>query len=217
MKSFIFAALLAVASLSATAADVTGYASLGTQGVGAGIAMPVTASTNARIEFNSLNLSSDFKDSDVNYDAKIKNNSISVMYDWHMLSGMPSLRATTGVVFNNGSIRGSGTTATPGTFTFNNQNYLAPAGEGVSIDGEFKKTAPYIGIGFGDMSKRDGFSFFGDIGAFYAKPTINVALTPGLAAVVAAADVAKETATLQDHADKVKWYPVLRFGLQYKF
>lgn len=217
MKSFIFAALFAFASLSATAADVTGYASLGTKGIGAGIATPVTTTTNARVEFNAFNVSEEFTDSDITYEGKVKSKNFSVMYDWHLISAMPSLRATAGVVFNDTTITGSGHTATPSSYTFNGTTYTTTTNEGVTVDGKFKKTAPYIGIGFGDMAKRKGFSFFSDIGAYYAKPKMNVTLTPGLAAVVAAADVAAETATLQESADNVKWYPVVRFGVQYKF
>lgn len=217
MKAFYFVAALSALTVNAAAADYAAYGSLGTQGVGAGIVLPISPTTAARFEINSINVSSDFNESDVNYTAKVKNNSASALFDWHFAGGAPWLRATAGLVFNDGGFSGTGTPTTPGSYTFNGTTYTVGTSESVTVDGEFRKVAPYLGIGFGRPVTTKGWGVFGDIGAFYAKPKMNVTLSPGLAAVVSATDLATETANLQEDADELKWYPVLRVGVRYAF
>lgn len=219
MKLFITLALLASISSPVTAAGTSVYTSLGSSGLGVGIATPINATSNMRMEANVFSLSKDFMESDITYDSKFKGKNLSVLLDWHVVSSMPDLRLTTGLVFNNTKILGSGRTLTPGSYryTFNGNSYAGSANEGVDVEGKFKKVSPYIGVGFVDRSKRSGFSTFGDVGVYYANPKMRITLTPGLAAVVAAEDVSAETATIQKHADRLKFYPVVRGGVQYTF
>jgi hypothetical protein len=218
MRSLLLVAIFSSLSVGATASEPTergnfgNYTTIGTQGVGVGIAIPITPMINGRIEANKLDLSKDFSSGNVNYGTKIKNNSVAALIDYHMFSAMPSFRLTAGAFINDGGISGTGTTT---SYNFNGASYTVGAGESATINAKFKTVAPYIGVGFGSMTK--GFSFFNDIGAFYAKPSVGLTLTPGLAAAVNPADLAAETAALQNDLNRIKWYPVIRIGISYVF
>jgi hypothetical protein len=219
MKKIYVASLLSALSFGAAAADISAHGSLGTQGVGAGLSLPLGESSAVRLELNTLRFSRNFTEDQINYNGRLKNNSIAALYDWH-LSPASSFRFTGGVVFNDGGFSASGTTTTGGTFTVGGTTVTAGAGERVDVDADFKKVSPYIGIGWGKTAGGKGFSFFGDLGAFYAKPDVTLTLTPVLQAGVNASDptaIARETAKLQDNMDSLRWYPVLRVGVRYAF
>jgi hypothetical protein len=201
------------------ASDISTYGSLGTQGIGAGVSIPMTESSALRLELNGLNISKDFTEDGNPYDGKLKNNSVAAMLDWHF-SEASSFRATAGLVFNDGGIQASGSRSAAGTYTVGGATVSAGAGERVDVDADFRKISPYLGIGWSKTAKEKGFSFFGDIGAFYAKPEARLRLTPALDAAVNAADpnaIERETDKIQDRFDKLKWYPVLRIGVRYTF
>lgn len=216
--SLCIASLLSSASFAANA-EMSTYGSLGTQGVGTGVSIPVTGTSALRLELNGLSITRDFSEGSIDYDGKLKNNSVAALYDWHF-SPASSFRATAGLVFNDGGIQASGTSASGGSYTIGDRTVSAAAGERVNVDAEFRKISPYIGIGWSKAAKEKGVSFFGDIGAFYAKPNARLSLTPALSAAVNAADPAaieRETAKVQDRLDNLKWYPVLRVGVRYTF
>ncbi|MFO7445222.1 MAG: hypothetical protein R6W90_02600 [Ignavibacteriaceae bacterium] len=80
---------------------------------------------------------------------------------------------------------------------------------------DFKKVAPYIGIGFGNpTSGNAGLGFTFDIGTVYQGPA-NVDLTAnGLLEPSAAPD---QEELLESNLGWFKWYPVVSLGLIYKF
>ncbi|MGV3740762.1 MAG: hypothetical protein ACO1NO_00445 [Burkholderiaceae bacterium] len=219
VKQFCIASLLAASPLIAGAADISSYGSLGTQGVGAGVSVPLTDSSALRLELNGLSVSKDFTEGSIDYDGQLKNTSIAALYDWHF-SPVSSFRVTAGLVFNDGGLQARGTSSASGSYTVGGTTVSVGAGERIDAKADFRKISPYIGIGWSKAVKEKGLSFFGDIGAFYAKPQARLDLTPALEAAVNAADPAaieRETARVQDRADNLKWYPVLRIGVRYTF
>ncbi|MDQ9171867.1 hypothetical protein Q8A64_15745 [Oxalobacteraceae bacterium R-40] len=219
VKSICIASLLSALSFSAAASEISSYGSLGTQGVGAGVSIPITESSAMRLELNGLSVSKDFTEGSTEYEGRLKNTSVAALYDWHF-SPASSFRATVGLVFNDGGIHATGTSSTAGSYTVGGTTVSAAAGERADVDADFRKISPYIGIGWSKAAKEKGFSFFGDIGAFYAKPEARLNLTPALSAAVNAVDpsaIDRETARVQDRFDNVKWYPVLRIGVRYTF
>jgi hypothetical protein len=218
IKTLCIASLLSTAPVAVMASNISSYGSLGTQGIGAGVSIPMTDASALRLELNGLNVSKNFSEDGSDYDGRLKNNSVAAMVDWHFLEGS-SFRATAGLVFNDGGIHASGRSSA-GTYTVGGTTVSADAGERVDVDADFRKISPYLGIGWSKTTKEKGFSFFGDIGAFYAKPEARLRLTPVLNTAVNAADpsaIERETDKIQDRFDKLKWYPVLRIGVRYTF
>lgn len=218
IKNLCIASLLSAAPIAVMASDISTYGSLGTQGIGAGVSIPITDVSALRLELNGLNVSKNFSEDGSDYDGRLKNNSVAAMVDWHFSEGS-SFRATAGLVFNDGGIQASGKSSV-GTYTVGGTTVSAGTGERVDVDADFRKISPYLGIGWSKTAEEKGFSFFGDIGAFYAKPEARLRLTPVLNAAVNAADpsaIERETDKIQDRFDKLKWYPVLRVGVRYTF
>jgi uncharacterized protein (DUF2062 family) len=77
----------------------------------------------------------------------------------------------------------------------------------------FNKVAPYIGIGFDNpLAGAPGLGFTFDLGTFFqggpkASMTATKLLTPS----------ASQSGILEDDLKALKFYPVLSFGLYYKF
>jgi hypothetical protein len=65
VKQLCITSILAVSPLLANAADVSSYGSLGTQGVGAGVSIPLTDSSALRLELNGLSVSKDFTEDSI--------------------------------------------------------------------------------------------------------------------------------------------------------
>lgn len=218
IASFLSAASC-IASASEASSNISSYGSLGTQGIGAGVSIRLNEKSALRLEMNGISLSKDFNEDGTQYNGELKNNSIAALYDWHF-SPASSFRATAGLVFNDGGIQATGTSGAAGTYTIGGTTVSAVAGERVEVNADFRKISPYVGIGWSKAEKEKGFSVFGDIGAFYARPDVRLSLSPVLGAAVNAADpnaVERETEKVQERFDKLKWYPVLRVGLRYTF
>jgi hypothetical protein len=214
------ALLLSATSFGAFAADFSTYGSLGTQGVGAGVSIPVNERSAVRLEMNGISFDKDFAEDAIDYEGKIKNKSIGALFDWHVMPESP-FRITAGLVFNDGGLEATGTTTAGGSYTLGGTTVSAGVGERIKAKADFNKISPYLGIGWSKTARNGkGFSFFGDVGAFYAKPDVSLELSPGLSSAVNAADpgaVERERDKVQDRADKLKWYPVLRVGIRYTF
>ncbi|MBZ0183302.1 MAG: hypothetical protein K8F60_12670 [Melioribacteraceae bacterium] len=80
---------------------------------------------------------------------------------------------------------------------------------------DFNKIAPYIGIGFGNPTAGDsGLGFTFDIGTVYqGAPSVDLEAT-GLISPSASPE---QEALIEDNLNWFKWYPVVSFGLTYKF
>jgi len=85
----------------------------------------------------------------------------------------------------------------------------------LKADVDFNKIAPYIGIGIGNPTSGDaGLGFTLDLGAAYqGQARINLTAS-GLLEPSAAPD---QEELLENNLSWFKWYPVLSFGIIYKF
>lgn len=93
--------------------------------------------------------------------------------------------------------------------------------EALNGDVTFEELAPYAGIGYGNAVGADGrwhFSF--DLGVlFQGKPKLQATATasdPALQGVVDRA-LEAELEDIREDVDAFQWYPVISFGLSYRF
>ncbi len=85
----------------------------------------------------------------------------------------------------------------------------------LSVDINFPKVAPYIGIGLGNpTSGGSGLKFSFDIGTFYQGPPSANLSASGLIEPSAAPDQEQQ---LNENLSWFKWYPVIALGIIYKF
>lgn len=215
------AALAVAASNGARAADVGIYVKGGTLGVGGGVGVGLTDTLRLRAGYTALKVSKDISKTDIDYSGDLKLGGGEAMLDWHPFHG--TFRVTAGLTLNRNEITADAK-PTNGTYELNGNTYLAS--EIGTLDGhvDFKSTAPYLGIGWGDVIDKDGrFSFIADIGVlFQGSPDakLNVRCGAAVSAQQCAdirSDVLEEERELQDDADDYKLWPVISVGLAYRF
>ena len=217
---YVTALVVALAANAAQAGDLAATIDLGTTGLGLHLTAPLSAQVNARVGLNYANYSSDGNTSDVDYDFKLKLATVDALLDYHPASG--AFRLSAGVIHNGNSVDVNARPNANGSYTINGRTYSAATVGQMKGDVEFRKLAPYLGIGWGNAVQTAGWSFATDLGvAFQGKPKTRLVST-GCSAAAAlctafANDVANENAKLADEVKNLKFYPVLRVGVSYRF
>lgn len=210
--------------LAATTAQAQVGVSLdaGTTGVGAHLVYGFTPSLNGRLGVNYFKHDFTKRSGQIEYDLDGKLQTVDALLDWYPRAGS-SFRITGGVFYNDTRFDALATPDLNGVFRLNGRQYTA-ADVGVLVGKvDFRKAAPYIGIGWGNpLSTERGWSFGGDLGAFYqgkarvSLRSVNCTVQSELCNRLAS-DVAVEEARLADEASDYKVYPVLRASLSYRF
>jgi hypothetical protein len=221
MKKLIAPALgLAIASLafSAQAADVAVAAVIGTTGFGAQVSLPLSDELHARFGINGASKSENRSVNGVSYDLDLKLKSFDALLDYYPSAS--NFRVSAGLVFNGNKFNGS---ARPGSasYVFNGRSYPTATVGQVDANVDFRGTAPYLGIGWGNGSKTEkGWSFTSDFGVmFTGEPdaTLTSRNCTGPLCVQLASDILVEQTKLRDDLNSFKYFPVLRVGVSYRF
>lgn len=146
------------------------------------------------------------------YSGDLKLFSLSMLADYFPFGGN-TFRLTGGVLINLNEVD---MTMTPTeSYTVGGDEYTPEKLGNLSALVDFNKISPYLGIGIGNPLAGDpGIKFTLDIGTVYqGSPGVDLSAT-GLIEPSAAPDQEK---TLEDNISWFQWYPVLSFGLTYKF
>jgi hypothetical protein len=215
-------ALLGALSISAQSADLAASVSLGTTGLGAHLSVPVAEKLNARFGVNAFSYSYDGSTSTVNYDFKLKMRTVDALLDYHPYSG--AFRLSAGAIYNGNKITATGLPNSGATYTLNGRTYAASDVGQLNGDVDFRKIAPYLGIGWGNplANKKGGFAFTADLGVMLqGTPRTSLTNTGCQSGTVIcqqiATDVAAENVRLSEEAKDFKTYPVARVGVSYRF
>ena len=214
--------LICLLAAGAAQAQTGVSADLGTTGIGAHLSFGFTPSLNGRIGVNYFQHDFTKRSGQVKYDLDGKLQTVDALLDWYPSAGS-SFRLTGGVFYNDTHFDAVAAPDQLGTFRLNGRPYNA-ADVGLLVGKvDFRKAAPYIGIGWGNaLSTERGLSFGGDLGAFYqgkarvSLRSVNCTVQSALCNQLAS-DVAVEEARLADEASDYKVYPVLRASLSYRF
>lgn len=200
MQAIFLAAALAAAG-SAQAAGIGVRA--GTTGIGADVAWSVAPTLSARIGYSALNWNKDVSTDRVTYDGKLKLSNLNTFLDF---SPLGPFRLTGGFIFNNNryDVRG---------------DLL-----GGSVSGDVKSgrsAAPYLGIGYGNVSGL-GVNFYADLGIMFqgsprARLTANCGGLSASGCTALQNEVAAEQQRLEDKLKDFKYYPVANIGITIGF
>ena len=191
----------------------------GTTGVGGDVGWDLAPTLSARIGYSALNFKKNVDSGDVHYDGKVKLSNLSGLLDWGVLG---PLRLTGGVILNDNRYDVNGQ-PTNGNFTLNGTSY--PASQVGSVSGTVKSghpVAPYLGIGYGNVSGK-GVNFYFDLGVMYQgspKATLNASCGAGLSAAQCSqlqSDTAEESRRLEDKLNRYKYFPVANVGVTIGF
>jgi hypothetical protein len=221
-KNFGTAILLAGLCATGVAQAQTALtASVGLSGVGLHVSVPIQQDLQARVGINGLNYSHSGSTGDVDYDFKLKMRTIDALIDWFPSNS--EFRLSGGIVYNGNKVDAVGRSNSSNTFELNGNTYNA-ASVG-TLDGriDFRKVAPYLGIGWGNpLAQNKGWGFSFDLGTFF-QGSARTSLTnsncnlPAAGCAQLVNDVAAENDKLHDKASKYKFFPVVRIGATYKF
>ena len=205
MKRVLVLAAAVFASGAAQAAGIGVRA--GTTGIGADVAWGVVPTVSARVGYSALKWGYNVNTSNANYDGDLKLSNLNGLLDFHPLG--PAFRLTGGVILNANKYEATGrpTGGLPGSF-----NAKVEPG---------RRAAPYLGIGWGNVSGT-GVNFYADLGVMFMgspKATLN-ADCAGLSAAQCSAlqsQAAPEQSRLEDELKRFKAFPVFNIGLTVGF
>ena len=176
----------------------------GTTGFGGDVAWKVAPTLSARLGYSTLSWNRDVNTDAVNYDGKLKLSNFNTFLDF---SPLGPFRITGGFVFND-----------------NKYEVHSNTGGGSSISGSVKSgrsAAPYLGIGFGNVSGL-GVNFYADLGfMFQGSPRATLSAECGSlnasACTSLRSQAAAEQGRLEDKLKGFKYYPVANIGLTVGF
>ncbi|MDA0323932.1 MAG: hypothetical protein O2923_14620 [Verrucomicrobia bacterium] len=201
-------------ALQAGDANFAVGAKISTLGIQAEATVALTDTLNLRGSYNFLDYSTDEKFDDINYAVDINFSSVSALIDWHPFKN--GFRITGGVVQHNSDAT---LDATPTEAErIGDTVYPAEIIGTVTGDVDFDDLAPYVGIGFGNaIGDSTSFSFSFDLGVAIQSYDITLsapsaALVPGLED-----DLRAEEKDIEDDLNDYEIYPVIAFGIAYRF
>lgn len=221
MRGFVAGAFLFLAANTAAWADVGVLLKAGTLGAGLDISKGISESVALRLQANALDYDRDITDTDVDYNSDLKLRSAGLLLDWHPFSGV--FRVSAGAFWNGNEATATGR-PTNGTYVINGQTYTSAQIGSLNGQIDFSEVAPYLGIGFGSAPKAGrGMTFSFDLGVFYqGEPNVGLTAVCGVGVPAGTCtqiqnDVAAEQASLQEEVSDYKFYPVVSFGIGYRF
>lgn len=191
----------------------------GMLGHGADLSLPLADNLNLRVGYGRYTKTKDVTESDVEYNGKLTLSGGMLVADWFPFGG--NFRVSAGAIKNRSKVE---IAAKPtGTVTFNGQQY---DGGDINANGKisYEKTAPYIGLGYGNASARSRIGFFAEFGVAYQKPEATLTATCNVGASTCSSldptfdqNVAAEQRELQADAEDLKWFPVVQLGMSIRF
>lgn len=225
MKVKVLASLLVagvLAATSANAADVGASLDVGTSGLGVHLSTPIASKLNARVGLNYASYNYSGHTSDVDYDFKLKLATFDALLDYHPFDS--AFRVSGGLVYNGNKIEANAKPNGNGTYTINGHTYTTAAAAAGAINGkiDFRKAAPYLGIGWGNAANGKGLGFAMDLGVTFQGSPKTQLVNSGCTAPAALCsqlnnDVVAENAKLADKVNNFRAYPIVRLGVSYGF
>lgn len=193
----------------------------GTTGLGLEITKSIGDTLVLRGSYNMLDYDLDINDTDIDYKANIKKNSLSAGVDWHPWAGKFHFSAA---VYNHSDNKMKlQAKPSPGaTFEFNGVFYDADQIDSVNADVQFGDTSPYIGIGWSSPPGEYGFGFVADLGLqFQNSPSVAFIVSgctlPENLCTQLNSDINAERLELEEDLEDFNFWPTLNIGFSYKF
>lgn len=218
-----YLALALMAGLSCAAANAAAMgvsATAGTTGLGLHVSFPIQPKLNARVGFGYLNYEDTGSTTDADYNFKMKLRTFDVLADYFPMDN--GFRMTGGLVYNGNRVDVDMKAKSGAQYVVNGTTYSAAQAGSINGSVDFKKIAPYLGIGWGNAVANKGWGFSADLGVmFQGSPRTSLTNSGCQASAIIctqlASDIAVEKTKLNDEVNSYKTYPVLRVGASYRF
>jgi hypothetical protein len=211
----VFAVVIGAAAVNPAHADVGVNFKAGTLGLGVELTKPFSDKFSLGLGFNAYDIKTTDRTSDIDYDFNFELQSVALLANYHPFGG--TFRVTGGALYNKNELKLTGKPTAGSTYTINGVSYSA--GQVGTLTGTlvFDKTAPYLGLGWGNRpNSRVGVSF--DIGALYqGSPSLSLSATGALSDPTLASDLEQERRSAEEDLSDFKWYPVIALGVYFRF
>ncbi|CAH0283815.1 hypothetical protein SRABI118_03859 [Massilia sp. Bi118] len=222
MKYVPLAAALLAAGAAQAQVGIT--ADLGTTGAGFHVVVPMESNLNGRFGANYFKHDFDRSTGQLDYTLKGKLQTFDILFDWYVRDGSP-FHLTGGLVYNGNRFDATANPLQNGQIIVNGHSYTAADIGIVKGNIDYRKAAPYLGIGWGNAlaaTNKNHWSFNADLGAFFqGNPNVKLGSYGCTVAKIVCdllnEDIAAERLRLKDDIDSFKVYPVLRASLNYSF
>lgn len=190
----------------------------GTLGVGLEVSKLLTNHLAARVGANYFKLGTSKTQSDVTYDATLKLQAVSALIDFYP-GRRGSFHLTGGLMTDPAKVLATGKPTAAGSFTLNGNTYTTAQVGTLTGEAKFPGLGPYFGLGWGTPAKDGGaLRFLFDLGVVLGKARVSLSATGAAADPTLASDLQAQANKTQSDVDKyAKLYPVLEFGLAYRF
>jgi hypothetical protein len=207
--------LVSALSVTVAQADVGINLKAGTLGAGVEMSKSFGDKFSMGLGFNSYDYKTTDRASDIDYDFNFDLQSVALLANYHPFGG--TFRVTGGALYNQNELKLTGTPTAGSTYTINGVSYSAAQVGTLTGTLVFDKTAPYLGLGWGNRpNSRVGVSF--DIGALYqGSPSLSLNATGALGDPALASDLEQERRSAEEDLSDFKWYPVIALGVYFRF
>jgi hypothetical protein len=195
---------------------------VGTLGVGVDLSTSLNEWMSLRFNANGLRYTTDDEsryNSMISTDKTYDLQTIGLLLDYHLLQ----LRVTTGIYMNDNLIIDIATPTSRSGLFFNGVNYDVSSITRVEQTISFNKVSPYLGIGWGNNTKKEGWNISLDIGLMYhGTPSLDLDITFNPLLSKAKADeilknAEAEKKVQEDDLSDFPFYPVVMVGFSYSF
>ena len=218
ISSILTAAVLLVTG-SMVAASETGSVGAGikagTLGIGAEITYAISPRLTMGVGINKYSSSTTDTTDGIDYDVDLNLQTVAVLANFHPFAG--SFRITGGVMINSNELEMTADCSAGCDVGGMNYNSTEVGILKAAVD--FKRIAPYAGIGFGH-SASSGLGFTLDIGVLMqGSPNVDLTSTGGSESNNPAfqAELALEESNAEDDIDGFTMYPVVSAGINFRF
>jgi len=177
----------------------------------------LTNHVGLRAGFNYFKISDNKTESDIAFDAHLKMTSGSLLADLFP-ARRGSFHLSTGLITNPVNLTGTGVPTESGTFEINNHTYTSSEVGTMSGRIKWPSVLPYFGLGFGTpAAAHRALKFIFDLGVGIGRGKVSLTATGAANNAQLQSDLDAEIADIQKDVHKVPVYPVISFGLAYRF
>lgn len=210
--------LLAGSAMPAQAGDFSLGASASTLGFGAEAGYAFNDRFGVRLGGYAFSLDQDGEESGIEYDGDLDLSNVGVFVDWHPFAG--AFRVSGGWFATDNGLDAVGQPGPGGTYDIGGITFTEAEVGTLSATADLGSSAPFLGAGWVWGKAGGGLNWSLDLGIlFQDSPDIEMTSTGGTLsdepALQAAID--EEEAELEDDVDKYDLYPVVSFGVGWRF
>lgn len=210
--------LLVVSAIPAQAGDFSLGGSASTLGFGAEAGYAFNDRFGARLGGYAFSFDRDGEENGIEYEGELDLSNIGVFVDWHPFAG--ALRVSGGWFATDNNLVGTGVPGPGGTFDIGGFTFTEAEVGTLGATADLGSSAPFLGAGWVWGRADGGLAWSLDLGIlFQDSPDIDLTSTGGTLSDEPELQAAlrEEEIELEDDLDKYDLYPVISFGLSWRF